>query len=425
MFLLNIILIKSDYITFKLSSSNKNGDLNPLTINDTSITEEEKNCKYWIPSLFSPTLLVYSEFNSTGKENLKREFEIYPPFLSRIALNVNLFKIDNLLNNYNLILSKIRYDKTVKECYFGLSKNGNYSGLIESEINLNMLKNADKIKQQIFSFDKWDIKNNDLITTNLYLGDVHENFVSHNGIIGNCSVDDEDFFWGCSFKKMNFNNNIIELNKENGSNYKIYFSSENHKIVFPLSFRDKFNEKTNNVCKEDTISEEEITKGLSCKNLFDPSKNYIPLKLIDDSMIITTEIDNLYRFNSDNIELVSKTRIIFENVDYFILPLIMFKNFHVQFDLNNNIISFFTTDKSILELISKEEDNSQSPEENKDSSSNIGTIFLIIFIIILILVLGFGVFWFIKKRKSSEKNINKYNKFEDEENFQNMNEKVF
>ena len=224
---------------------------------------------------------------------------------------------------------------------------------------------------------------------------------------------------------MNFNNNIIELNKENGSNYKIYFSSENHKIVFPLSFRDKFNEKTNNVCKEDTISEEEITKGLSCKNLFDPSKNYIPLKLIDDSMIITTEIDNLYRFNSDNIELVSKTRIIFENVDYFILPLIMFKNFHVQFDLNNNIISFFTTDKSILELISKEEDNSQSPEENKDSSSNIGTIFLIIFIIILILVLGFGVFWFIKKRKSSEKNINKYNKFEDEENFQNMNEKVF
>ena len=156
-------------------------------------------------SILSPAfLLVYSEFNSTGKENLKREFEIYPPFLSRIALNVNLFKIDNLLNNYNLILSKIRYDKTVKECYFGLSKNGNYSGLIESEINLNMLKNADKIKQQIFSFDKWDLENNDLITTNLYLGDVHENFVSHNGIIGNCSVDNEDFFWGCSFKQMIF-----------------------------------------------------------------------------------------------------------------------------------------------------------------------------------------------------------------------------
>ena len=38
-------------------------------------------------------------------------------------------------------------------------------------------------------------------------------------------------------------------------------------------------------------------------------------------------------------------------------------------------------------------------------------------------VLSFGVFWFIKKRKGSiEKNINKYNKFDEDDNFKNLNE---
>ena len=49
---------------------------------------------------------------------------------------------------------------------------------------------------------------------------------------------------------------------------------------------------------------------------------------------------------------------------------------------------------------------------------------LIIFLILLTLALGLGIFWFIKqKRASVEKNINKYNKFEDEDNFQDLNEK--
>ena len=146
-------------------------------------------------------------------------------------------------------------------------------------------------------------------------------------------------------------------------------------------------------------------------------KDYINLKLIDDHMIITTEIDNLKRYSPDNQMKSNQTRIIFENIDYFVFPLIMFKNFLVQFDLDKEIISFFTTDESILEIIKN--------DSNKEYNSNIGTIFLIIFIILLILALGFGLFWFIKKRGSSvEKNINKYNKFEeDDEVLKNMNEK--
>ena len=81
------------------------------------------------------------------------------------------------------------------------------------------------------------------------------------------------------------------------------------------------------------------------------------------------------------------------------------------------------SNKTILELKKEEEDNSERKEEENDST-NVGKIILIIFIIILILVLGFGVFWFVKKKRASaEKNLNKYNKFEEDDSFQNMNEK--
>ena len=218
---------------------------------------------------------------------------------------------------------------------------------------------------------------------------------------------------------MNFNNNIISLmNANKTAYYKIFFSSESHLIVFPELFKEEFNKATNNICQED-----ETSKFLYCNNLFN-LEDYISMKLIDDNMTITIEVDNLNRFSSNTQpEQKHKTRIRFDNkIEFFIFPLIMFKNFHVQFDSIDNKISFYTTNKTILELKKEEEEDSKRQEPENDSS-NTGTIILIIVIILLILVLGFGVFWFIKKRRSADKNINKYNKFEDEENFQNMDEK--
>ena len=94
----------------------------------------------------------------------------------------------------------------------------------------------------------------------------------------------------------------------------------------------------------------------------------------------------------------------------------MFKNFHIQFDAENNLISFYTTNTSILTLKNIRDD------DDKESSSGL-IIFLIILIILIVLGLVLGVFCFLKRRRGSlEKNINKYNKFEDEENFQSLNE---
>ena len=420
LFLFNIIYVEPNYITFPLSTLIQKDDFKPLSIIDNSIDSQtiEESCQFWVPSLFYPILLAHPKYSVKKDKYLQRNMKtLFPPLLIEKELDISLYE-KALFDEYNLILAKIRNSVPITDCFLGLSKNGNYGDLNENEINLNNLKNSNKIEKKIFSFDKWDIKE-DIITTNLYLGDIHQNFTSNNGIVANCTVENLD--WGCSFKKMNFNNKIIDLTNINGSYYKIYFSSENHKIIFPGSFRDKFNKTTGEVCWEEGGSE-----SISCPSLFNSSHNYIPLKLINDNMTITTQVDNLYRFNL-NEEDNKKTTITFENnIEYFILPLIMFKQFHVQFDLTNNIISFFTTDKSILELIKKKkEDNSPNQEENE--SSSIGTVFLIIFIIILILLIGFGVFWFINKRKSSaDKNINKYNKFEeDDQNFQNMNEKVF
>lgn len=414
LFLLNIILEKSNYITFPLSTFINKEEFKPLSINDKNTGNVV--CKYWIPSLLYPTLLVDPEYEiGQGLVYLKRKFKTFcPAILMTEELEIYLYE-NATFNENNLILSKIRNIVPVDDCFFGLAQKGNYDALNESEINLIKLKNDNRIEKKIFSFDKWNIKK-ETITSNLYLGDIHQNFTSNNGIVANCTVTTQD--WGCSFKQMNFNNKIIELTMDNGTYYKIYFSSENHKIIFPESFREKFNKTTNQVCQEDKKSE-----GISCPNLFDSSQNFIPLKLINENMTITTQIDNLLRFNSSQ-EDNKKTRITFENIECFILPLIMFKQFHVQFDLDNNIISFFTTDKSILELMKKEEDPGRQDE---NESSNTGTVLLIIFIIIiLILLLGFGVFWFIKKKRASAENINKYNKFdEDEQNFQNMNEKVF
>jgi len=410
--LLGLISTNQNYQKYTLSTSIGNDELKELYFDDTS---DAKICHEWIPSLFNPILLVGYNVELNPLINYDEDKISFPIFSIPEPIQVAYYNF-SFLDQYILNLAKITFNKIVTKCYFGLSIGvANYNKLDESQINLNILKDNNIIHETIFSFDKWSINDNS-IKTNLYLGDEHEIF-SKDGIIGTCKAD-KDLYWGCSFKKMVFNNKTIDLikDKDNDIYYKIYFSSENYLIRFPESFKTKFNKETDDICIE-----KENTKYLDCNNLFD-SKEYIQMKLIDDNMTITIEVDNLNRFNKYKDEQKHTTRILFEN-DYFIFPLIMFKNFHVQFDSNKNIISFYTDDPNILE-VKKKEDNSPSEDNNNNDSSNAGTIILIIIIILIILILGFGVFWFLRKRKSSsEKNINKYNKFEEDDNFQDMNEK--
>ena len=426
--ILNILESEEKYQFFNITISKNEDELGKLYINNSQLFKDingndidNKNCIYWIPSLFNPILFSHKELNIDNYEEYK-DGSIIPIKAPIISLDQEIpmnFFIYPLFNEYKLILGKEQLSSIVDDCYFGLSlgfeNNNNYFS--NDETNLNKLMNNNKFDKKIVSFDKWSITDS-FIKTTLYLGDLHNNFIPNNkGIIGECKVILNESFWGCEFKEISFNGKKTQLIKDEKKNefYKIYFSSENHNIIFPKLFRNKFDDITNNLCKGG-ISEE-----ISCNNLFN-SENFFSLKLIDDNMIITIEIDNKIRYNNIKKDNEYKTRIKFEDIDYFILPLIVFKNFDIQFNAQDNIISFYTTDESILELKKKNDSNPVPKEEEKEEPSNAGIIILVIFIVLLILGLLFGIFWFLKKRRNKVE-INKYNKFEDEENFQDMNDK--
>ena len=293
---------------------------------------------------------------------------------------------------------------------------GDYKKIEQSSITLEQLKQTNQIDKKIFSFDKWNISEDNAIKSTFYYGDLHEHFNSKKKYIGNCKAEKLDKYWGCFFNEISFNDIIIDLKKNDVDYYPIYFTSESFNITFPQSFKEKFDNQTNNLCtyEEDNDKKE---SNFTCNNSIFINEEVALLKLIDNNTIITTEIDNLYRFNHSIKEGKNRTRIKYnDKIEYFIFPLIMFKNFHIQFDAENNLISFYTTNTSILTLKNIRDD------DDKESSSGL-IIFLIILIILIVLGLVLGVFCFLKRRRGSlEKNINKYNKFEDEENFQSLNE---
>ena len=407
--LLNLFLLSNQ----QYSVLNLNINLNSKELDVFNIIEyQNQRCPEWVPSLTLPISFIHKNINFTDLESLTDEkinFPFFPQFSEQVL--IKLFKYE-LLEKYEAILARVKFESSIKNCYFGLSNGFIEKNNIvnENQTNLEILLNNDEIKNKIFSFSNWTLNQND-IKSRFYLGDIHENFKSDDGIIGTCDIIKNESLWGCYFPKISFNNSLpIELTDDNGILYKIFFSAENHTIFMPSSFKKKFDIITNNACEEEN-------SYLSC-NFFDQN-DYVELKLIDEKrMNITIEIDEILRFIEYNNTNKHQTRILYGSNDYFILPLIMFKNFHVQFDSENNKISFYTTNPNILQVISDKK------KDNNKTSSKIGTVFLVIFIILLVLTIIFGVFWVLKKRRNSvEKNINKYNKFEDEDNFQDMNEK--
>ena len=132
--------------------------------------------------------------------------------------------------------------------------------------------------------------------------------------------------------------------------------------------------------------------------------------LRNDNMNITIEVDDVQKYEDYNFKNV--TNIIFHDSDFIILSLATFKNFHIQFDLDNNQISFFSNDTSILEI---KKDELEKTSETKSLTGLI--VFLVILCILLIGGLGYGCFIFLKKKyiPDIEKRFNKYSKFEDED----------
>ena len=402
--LIKIFLATPDYEIFDVTIILNDTNLEGLFIGDKS---EEKICPKWIPSLFFP--LLYTSKNVDTKDAIliieySKKKLFYPVFFSNKTITFNTYQDINFLNNkFQSKIMKEIYQQ-VSNCYFGLSHGVNtFESLKEEDVTLNYLKEKNFINKKIFSFDIWNLIN---FKTTFYIGDSHENFNSNTGIIGTCESYSKDSPWGCSFKKMLFNNINIPL-EDNGSLYKIYFSSETHDFIFPNSFKEIFKNYTSSscFCTNDNY--------LSCPDFFKVSK-YVPIQLTEenDNFVITGQVDSIFRFNTLEEDKKDYARIQFDDINCIILPLIVFKEFHVQFDAESNLIKFYTKDSNILKV----------KEIKKEGSSALKAFLVILVILILLGLCLAGVFYFKNKRKT-ESNINKFSKFEDEEDYQNMNEK--
>ena len=408
----NIIQQKKCYCyEYKIQAYKNEYSLEPLNIINNS-----SYCDKLIPSLFNPILITSYDY-AGGKRISIETVSINIPFYTDKFIGNIYYAVNYFLNIFQIYFIKSYLEK---KCLFGLSMsypNDTY-GLNESEVTLSLLKEKKQINQKVFSFDKFNFTKN-TIETIFYLGEVHEHFTSNKGIIGTIKLNEEDIFWGFSFKEMILNNKIINLERTKDNKlYKIYLTTENYDITFP---RELINETTIGELFDNKCEYNRINKYFVCNNFFNGNE-YIPLKLISNDMNITLELDNFHRYYSNNDNTEEIIKIIPSDNNYIIFPLIMFKQFHVQFDAEKKVINFYTTDSSIISI--KEE---KKPTNNEDSSSStssyILTIILVILIILFILGIGFGIFILIRKRKSNfEKDINNIDKIKVEDEYKKMDD---
>ena len=101
-----------------------------------------------------------------------------------LAFKIPIFKDKFTISLYNITflknyvtLGKPILIEFVTNCYLGLSPRiYNNSGFEEEDNLLIKLYKNGKIDRKIFSFSKWTLYPNS-IRSNLYLGDIHENFL--------------------------------------------------------------------------------------------------------------------------------------------------------------------------------------------------------------------------------------------------------
>ena len=391
-------------IQIDMQSNITDSELQPMILNYNYI------CDNWTPSLLNPLLTIPDSIDIEGY-NLSYIKQIE---LNNILYDKNIFTCDVsriLFNNqYNTYLGICTYYTFTEyeKCYYGLSPSvpEKTQGLDKQEYNLAILKNNRSIDNQIFSFEKWEI-NKRFVKTTFYLGDSHEHFQSDEGYIGTCTIPDNEY-WSCSFNEMTFNDVVIPLLKDDKTLYTIYFTSDSYDIIFPNSFKTIFTDASDGKCTKHIY---DVDYYLDCEGLND--KEFIPLRLSKEGMNITIEIDFYYNYSTIIDNPRKRTRIKFDGIDYIIFPLMMFKQFHVEFNAEKKMISFYTEDGSILEV----------PKVVKEKSYTLVICLLIGAVLVFILIIALLIYC-IKKHcnENIEKKISKYNRFEDDDDFQHMND---
>lgn len=376
-------------------------------MNDPELTlyfETEDFCEKWVPALMTPISLVdYSK----NIENCSQTLHSID-FKNLITEKKYNFELEiNIYTKPISIFTSVPFGKSCitwpEYCLFGLG----YSNVILYNSNYNSVKSliiSKQIESNIFSFDKWNLTDNEFIKSKLYIGGSHEHFLEKN--VGTCNNTNNTYYWGCIFNELVFLNKTFSLIKEEKNPNIIYFSSEMNKIYLPNDFKENLTE----VC----LYKEGAYTGLVCDDV--KKKGYLEMILRNNNMNITIEVDDVQKYEDYNFKNI--TNIIFHDSNFIILPLAAFKNFHVQFNLDNNQISFFSNDTSILEI--KKDELEKTSELKSDDRQFVGLIvFLVILGVLLIGCLGYGFFLFQKKRRihfsNFEKRFNKYSKFEDNE----------
>ena len=277
---------------------------------------------------------------------------------------------------------------------YSVGNNVNSIGFEKSEGTLELFKNSLGIKK-IFSINQWEktkYQNKPKFSSTLYLGEEHSDF-SNKTNIGSCSIDTNSPFWNCQFSQMTINNkNISLINEKTEQPYEIRFIIESQRIVFPKSFKNSIlgtYSLTGSKCYDYTTKRN--TDLVLCEQMTEDDSETIPITFInaENTMKIRGEIDNenLLSNLDETITTAFPTNIYFNDTDYIIMPLTVFKKFHVLFDAENNKISFFTEDKSLLKLIQ----NKEEEKENNNKEDNLSYFKNHIFTTILIIAIVFLV----------------------------------
>ena len=282
---------------------------------------------------------------------------------------------------------------------YSLVNNENSKGFEKSESTLELFKKNLSINK-IFSIKPWEkikYSTNSKFTSTLYLGDQHDDF-SDTSNVGNCSIANTDSpFWNCQFSEMIINNKSFALtNPKTEKPYEVRFIIESRKIVLPKRFKSLIGiqySATGSKCYSEKDTETE-TELFLCKNMNEDDEETIPITFInaEQTMKIKGEIDSENCLGGLSVTDAFPTNIYFNDTDYIVMPLTVFKKFHVLFDAEKNKISFYSEDKSLLKLIEQKQDDGDGDNTTDDFSYFKNHIFTTILIIAIVcLVIGLMV----------------------------------
>ena len=227
--------VNANYTEFDLKMKKKESDVK-LTL----YFETEDFCEKWVPALMAPISLINRlKNNSDSAETLQSvDFKnlITEKEFGSKELNIKIYT-DPISTFKSVPFGKSKMEWP-EFCLFGLG----YSDIIPSDSNnynsVKSLISSKQIESNIFSFDKWDLTDNELIKSKLYIGGSHEHFLEEN--VGTCNNTNNTNYWGCIFNELVFLNKTFSLIKEENNNpYIIYFSSEINNIYLPNNFKEK------------------------------------------------------------------------------------------------------------------------------------------------------------------------------------------